>query len=121
MAASGCLLAALTFGVAACGGSDEDSTAPKSGGESAGKSLTIYSSVPLQGASRIQTEALVNGAKLAVEQAGNKAGNYSIKYVPLDDSPAQAGSWTPEATSANALKAAQDESTAVYIGEFNSG
>ena len=87
----------------------------------AGKTLTIYSSVPLQGASRVSTEALVNGAKLAVEQAGNKAGAHTIKYVPLDDSTAQAGNWTPEATSANALKAAQDESTAVYIGEFNSG
>ena len=41
--------------------------------------------------------------------------------MSLDDSTAQAGSWTPEATSANALKAAQDDSTAVYIGEFNSG
>ena len=121
MAASGCLAAALALGVAACGGSDDNTTAPKSSGDTAGKTLTIYSSVPLQGASRIQTEALVNGAKLAVEQAGNKAGEHTIKYVPLDDSTAQAGAWTPEATSANALKAAQDESTAVYIGEFNSG
>ena len=68
------------------------------GGGDEGKSLTIYSSVPLQGASRVQTEALVNGAKLAVEQAGNKAGAHTIKYVPLDDSTAQAGSWTPEAS-----------------------
>ena len=75
----------------------------------------------MQGASRVQTEAMVNGIKLAVEQAGNKAGPHTIKYVPLDDSTAQAGSWTPEAESANALKAAQDESTAVYIGAFNSG
>src|SRR6188508_616467 len=101
MAASGCLLAALAVGVAACGDSEDGGGASKSDGESAGKTLTIYSSVPLQGASRIQTEALVNGAKLAVEQAGNKAGAYTVKYVSLDDSTAQAGSWTPEATSAN--------------------
>jgi branched-chain amino acid transport system substrate-binding protein len=44
-----------------------------------------------------------------------------VKYESLDDSTAQAGSWTPEAESANALKAAQDESTGVYIGPFNSG
>jgi branched-chain amino acid transport system substrate-binding protein len=123
MAASGCLLAALALGVAACGDdtSSDSTDKPSGSGDAAGKSLTIYSSVPLQGASRIQTEALVNGAKLAVEQAGNKAGAHTIKYVPLDDSTAQAGNWTPEATSANALKAAQDDSTAVYIGEFNSG
>jgi branched-chain amino acid transport system substrate-binding protein len=121
-AVSSCLLAALALGVAACGG-DEDGGGGgggTSGGEQ-GKTLTIYSSVPLQGASRVQTEALVNGAKLAVEQAGGKAGGHTIKYVPLDDSTAQAGNWTPEATSANALKAAQDDSTAVYIGDFNSG
>ena len=125
MAASSCLLAALALGVAACGDSEEDtggSTGNSNSGETTeGKTLTIYSSVPLQGASRVSTEALVNGAKLAVEQAGGKAGAHTIKYVPLDDSTAQAGNWTPEATSANALKAAQDDSTAVYIGEFNSG
>jgi branched-chain amino acid transport system substrate-binding protein len=59
--------------------------------------------------------------KLAVEQAGNKAGPHTITYEVLDDSTAQAGSWTPEAESANALKAAQEESTAVYLGAFNSG
>ena len=41
--------------------------------------------------------------------------------MSLDDSTAQAGAWTPEATSANARKAAQDDSTIAYLGEFNSG
>jgi branched-chain amino acid transport system substrate-binding protein len=83
--------------------------------------VTIYSSVPLQGASRVQTEALVNGAKLAVEQANSKAGSLKVTYKPLDDSTAQAGNWTPEAESSNARKAAGDSSTAVYVGTFNSG
>jgi branched-chain amino acid transport system substrate-binding protein len=122
VAATGCLMAALALGVAACGGDDKPTTTTNSNsGAPAGKNLTIYSSLPMQGASRVQTEALVNGAKLALEQSGNKAGSNSIKYVPLDDSTAQAGSWTPEAESANALKAAQDKNTAVYLGAFNSG
>jgi branched-chain amino acid transport system substrate-binding protein len=75
----------------------------------------------MQGSSRTQTTALVNGAKLALEQAGGKAGSFTINYTPLDDSTAQAGSWTPEATTANARKVAQDKNAAVYIGEFNSG
>src|SRR6185295_6076371 len=50
-----------------------------------------------------------------------KAGDFTVKYESLDDSTAQAGSWTPEATQTNALKAAGDENTGVYIGEFNSG
>jgi branched-chain amino acid transport system substrate-binding protein len=128
LAVTGCLTAALAFGVTACGSDNNDkpaaTTAPASGSTPAAapsKTLTIYSSVPLQGASRASTEALVNGAKLAVEQANNKAGNFPVVYKPLDDSTAQAGNWTPEATSANARKAAGDDSTAVYIGEFNSG
>jgi branched-chain amino acid transport system substrate-binding protein len=120
MAATGCLAAALALGVAACGGSDNGGGGG-GGSKSANKSVTIYSSVPLQGASRASTEALVNGAKLALEQSNNKAGSISIKYVSLDDSTAQAGNWTPEAESANARKAAGDSSTALYIGTFNSG
>jgi branched-chain amino acid transport system substrate-binding protein len=120
MAATGCLAAALALGVTACGGDDSDDGG-SSGSSGAGKTVTVYSSVPLQGATRPTTVALVNGAKLALEQAGGKAGDVKVKYVPLDDSTAQAGNWTPEATSANARKAAQDKSTAAYIGEFNSG
>ena len=123
LAAVSCLTAALALGVAACG--DEE---PEPGGSSGtpaaaeeGKALTIYSSVPLQGASRVQSEALVNGAKLALEQASGKAGPHTITYESLDDSTAQAGSWTPEAESGNALKASQDDSTAVYLGTLNSG
>jgi branched-chain amino acid transport system substrate-binding protein len=118
-AAAGCLVAVLGFGVAACGSDEPDSSAPQKSATT--KSVTIYSSYPLQGAGRAQSEAAVNGAKLALEQAGGKAGDISVSYEPLDDATAQAANWTPEQTSANARKAAQDKSTAVYLGEFNSG
>jgi branched-chain amino acid transport system substrate-binding protein len=119
LAATGCLVAALAMGAAACGGDDDDSGG---GGEGGGaKTVKVYSSLPLQGASRPQTTALVDGVKLALEQAGGKAGDITVQYESLDDSTAQAGSWTPEATTSNARKAAQDDATAAYIGEFNSG
>src|SRR5438128_459772 len=106
MAASGCLVAALAVGAAACGSDSSSSSGGSSSGGSGGqsKTLNIYSSLPLQGASRAQTEALNNGAKLALQQKGGKAGNFKIKFVTLDDSTAQAGAWTPEATQANARK-----------------
>src|ERR1044071_9760142 len=119
MAASGCLVAVLGFSVAGCGSDDPDTTSPES--TATAKSVTIYSSYPLQGAGRAQSEAAVNGAKLALEQQHGKAGSITVTYKPLDDSTAQAANWTPEATAANARKAAQDKSTAVYLGEFNSG
>jgi branched-chain amino acid transport system substrate-binding protein len=120
MAASGCLVAVLGFGVAACG-SESGKSGGSPAGTPAGKSVTIYSSYPLQGAGRAQSAAAVNGAKLALEEAGGKAGSISVTYKPLDDATAQAANWTPEQTSANARKAAGDKSTAVYLGEFNSG
>ena len=107
------------MGAAACGGDDDDGGGGGGGGEA--KTLKVYSSLPLQGASRPQTTALVNGVKLALEQAGGKAGDITVQYESLDDSTAQAGSWTPEATTSNARKAAQDDATGIYIGEFNSG
>jgi branched-chain amino acid transport system substrate-binding protein len=119
MVASGCLVAVLGIGVAACGSDSPDTKTPAN--TSTTKAVTIYSSYPLQGAGRAQSEAAVNGAKLALEQAGGKAGNIRVTYKPLDDATAQAANWTPEQTSANARTAAGDKSTAVYLGEFNSG
>src|SRR4051794_39014373 len=120
LAAAGSAAAVMGLAVAACGGNDSGGGEKPPGGGAA-KSVTIYSSYPLQGAGRGQSEAAVNGAKLAVQQVHGKVGNITVTYKPLDDSTAQAATWTPEATSANARKAAQDKSTAAYIGEFNSG
>jgi branched-chain amino acid transport system substrate-binding protein len=117
------LLPALAFGVAACGddkGSSADTTT-STAAPAAGGNLTIRSSLPLQGAQRPQTTDMVNGIKLALKQAGNKAGPFTIKYLSKDDSSAQAGTWTAENVSANARAAAQDKATVTVIGEFNSG
>jgi branched-chain amino acid transport system substrate-binding protein len=120
LAASGCLVTALALGVAACGGDDNDKSS--GGGGGGGRTaLTIYSSLPLQGDSRPQSTDVVNGEKLALEEAGGKVGKFTIKYVSLDDATAAAGKWDPGQTSADARKAAQDPSTIVYLGEFNSG
>jgi branched-chain amino acid transport system substrate-binding protein len=115
-----CLFAVFALTVAACGDDDDDGG---DGGEAAegGGTLDVYSSLPLQGAQRLQTTAMVDGIRLALKQRNNKAGDYTIKYTSLDDSTAQAGTWTPEATSANARKVAQDDKSIAYIGEFNSG
>jgi len=121
LAVFACLLGAFALGMTACGDDDDDGGGGGGGGDGGSASVTVYSSVPLQGASRAQTTALVNGAKLALEQRNGKAGSTSVTYESLDDSTAQAGTWTPEATGANARKAAGDDSAVAYIGEFNSG
>lgn len=115
----GCVLSAASFGVAACGGEDEEEAG--GGGQQQAKTLTIYSSLPLQGASRPQSEDVIKGEKLALKQRGGKAGQYTIKYVSLDDATAAAGKWDAAKTKSNARQAAQDESAIAYLGEFNSG
>jgi branched-chain amino acid transport system substrate-binding protein len=113
-----CLFAVFALTVSACGDDDDDDGG---GGGGGGETLNVYSSLPLQGASRPQTTAMVEGIRLALEQAGGKAGEFTIKYTSLDDSTAQAGTWTPEQASANARRVAQDDNAIAYIGEFNSG
>jgi branched-chain amino acid transport system substrate-binding protein len=106
--------------VAACGGGDDNKSS--GGGGSTGRtSLTIYSSLPLQAADRPQSEDVIDGEKLALEEAGGKVGKFTVKYASLDDATATAGQWDPGQTSANARKASQDPSTIAYLGEFNSG
>jgi branched-chain amino acid transport system substrate-binding protein len=115
------LLAGTALVVGACGSSSSSSS--KSGGSSSGgaNTIDIYSSLPLQGASSAQTGPLVNGIKLALSEAGGKAGSFTVNYQSLDDSTAQAGKWDPTQTAANARKVATDSKAVYYIGEFNSG
>jgi branched-chain amino acid transport system substrate-binding protein len=110
-------IAVLALGAAACGSSKKSG----GGGSSGGGTVDIYSSLPLQGASKDQTGAMVQGIKLALKQANNKAGKFTVKYQSLDDSTAQQGNWDPGQTATDARKAAQDSNTVYYIGEFNSG
>jgi branched-chain amino acid transport system substrate-binding protein len=118
----GGLVVGAVLALSACGSSSSSSTGGSGGSSSGGsKTIDIYSSLPLQGASSAQTNPLVNGIKLALSQAGNKAGPYSVNYQSLDDSTAAAGKWDPGQTAANARKVAADSKAVYYIGEFNSG
>jgi branched-chain amino acid transport system substrate-binding protein len=132
-AISVCLIVGSLLLLAACGSSNSSSSsssaaagAPASSSSSAsggggGSTIDIYSSLPLQGASTAQTDPLVNGIKLALSQANNKAGSFTVNYQSLDDSTAAAGKWDPGQTAANARKVAGDPKAVYYMGEFNSG
>jgi branched-chain amino acid transport system substrate-binding protein len=118
-------LVALATGVAACGDDSGSSSGGSSGGsgggEISGSSLTVYSSLPLQGGSRDNALAVNKGAEIALQEKGGKIGNYTVKFDQLDDSTASAGKWEPNQVQQNARKAVSDPSTIAYLGEFNSG
>jgi branched-chain amino acid transport system substrate-binding protein len=121
MAAWGCITAVMAFGVAACGDDEDEGNGGGGAQQEGGGSLTVYSSLPLQGASRPQSEDVIKGMELALKQKGGKCGDFTINYESLDDATAAAGKWEAGQTSANARKAAQDDNTIAYLGEFNSG
>jgi len=117
--------AAIALAAVGCSSSSSSSSsgsATSSGSAAAGgNTVDIYSSLPLQGGSSAQTIPMVNGMKLALAQANNKAGQWTVNYKSLDDSTAAAGKWDPAQCAANARQAASDSNAVIYLGEFNSG
>src|SRR5512140_153271 len=115
------LAAAAALAVAGCSSSSSSSAGGGSSSSASGNTVDIYPSLPLQGASTAQTTPMVNGMKLALAQANNKAGQWTVNYQSLDDSTAAAAKWDPGQAAANARKAASDPKAVYYMGEFNSG
>ncbi len=83
--------------------------------------IKIVSSLPRTGSAKAQTDTIVNGIRMALEEAGGKVGDWEIRYEDLDDATAAAGQWTAEAETANSNKAVSDPDVMVYIGTYNSG
>lgn len=83
-------------------------------------SIKIVSSLPRTGSAKGQTDTIVNGIKLALEEADYKAGSFKVEYLDLDDATAIDGKWTSERETANAEQAIKDPDVMVYIGPYNS-
>jgi branched-chain amino acid transport system substrate-binding protein len=83
--------------------------------------VKIVSSLPRTGSAKAQTDTIVNGIRIAIEEAGGKCGDFKVVFADWDDATAAAGQWTPEAETANARRAARDPDVVAYIGTYNSG
>jgi branched-chain amino acid transport system substrate-binding protein len=121
---------ATTAPVASTGGGS--SAAPASGGTAAEPSvcqgkkgtststIDVYSSEPLEGTSLAQTSTIVAEEKAVLD--GQKVGNFTIKFISLDDaSAANKGDWDGQVEQSNATKAVNDPDAMVYVGTYNSG
>ncbi len=80
--------------------------------------MTVYVSLPLTGPRAAEGRDAVDGARLALEGAGGRAGSLEVRAQFLDD--ANGRTWDPVAVGANARRAVQDSSAAAYIGELDS-
>jgi branched-chain amino acid transport system substrate-binding protein len=81
--------------------------------------VTVYVSLPLSGPAEPDVRDVADGARLALEQANGRAGDLEVEARYLDDAN-PVSRWDPAAVGRNARRAAQDSSTAAYIGELDS-
>ena len=56
--------------------------------QGAGDTLTVFSSLPLQGPNAEQARSIVNAQKLALRDAGGKAGDFKVNFASADDATA---------------------------------
>lgn len=83
--------------------------------------IKIVSSLPRAGSVKLQTDSIVRGIRLALDEANWRAGAFRIEYADWDDATAAAGQWTAEAEIANANRAVLDPDVMIYLGTYNSG
>jgi len=83
--------------------------------------IKIVSSLPMTGSANAQTTTIINGIRMAIDEAGGKAAGHTLVFEPWDDASAKKGDWDPEVEAANADRAAKDPDIMVYIGTYNSG
>ena len=80
--------------------------------------VTVYVSLPLTGPRAADGRDAADGARLALEQADDRAGDLEVQTEFLDD--AEGKPWDPVVVAANARTATEDSSAAAYIGELDS-
>jgi branched-chain amino acid transport system substrate-binding protein len=107
-----CLLA-----LPGCLGDDPDERSTRVVGDT----LTIYSSLPRSGVSGPVAEAVAAGQRLALADAGGRAGRWRVRLRQLDATEPEDLLWNPDRVSANAERAADDPTTIAYLGELDYG
>ncbi len=100
------LSACAALALAGCSAS-----ASKSSISVSGSRLTVYASQPPGGSGGQEAADMLDAERLALRQAGGKAGKFTVRLVQLDG----------HLLSDNARKAIEDESSIAYLGELQPG
>ncbi len=106
----------IAFAIGGCGRSEQAEEA-----RIVGDALTVYSSLPQTGPFAPVSRDLVRAEKLALEEAGGRAGEFRVSFVSLDSADPRTGLWSPERVADNARTAVEDLQTIAYLGELESG
>jgi branched-chain amino acid transport system substrate-binding protein len=106
---------AVTLALGGCLGGEERSTRIQ------GDTVAVYASLPRSGVSAPSARATAAGQRLALEEAGGRAGGLEVELVELDSSEPGERLWDPDRVSANAEEAAEDPRAIAYLGELDFG
>ncbi|MDX6720844.1 MAG: branched-chain amino acid transport system substrate-binding protein, partial [Solirubrobacteraceae bacterium] len=104
-----CVAGGLALAVAGCSDKVDDG-----GPQSGSRTVTIYSSLPLHGPEREGSQDMVNAIKLALEEAGGRAGTLTVTYVSLDASTREDATWTSDRVLDDARQAVRDINAIAY-------
>ncbi|MBA4187994.1 MAG: branched chain amino acid ABC transporter substrate-binding protein [Planctomycetaceae bacterium] len=83
--------------------------------------LKIVSSLPRTGSAQGQTDTIVNGIKLAIDEYGGEIAGMKLQHLDKDDATAAQGQWDAGKEADNAREAVSDKDVMVVIGPYNSG
>ncbi len=83
--------------------------------------LLIATDLPLQGASKDASDDTNNAVSMIIDQAGGKAGAYSIALKSYDDSTAAKGGWDDATCAKNANDHVANKAEVAVMGTYNSG
>lgn len=103
------MAAGSVLGCGGCGGKDDPNL------------IKVVSSLPRTGSAQGQTDTIVNGIRMALDEAAGTVGSLRFEYEDKDDATAAAGGWDGPTEAANARAAAADPNVMVFIGPYNSG
>jgi branched-chain amino acid transport system substrate-binding protein len=110
----GALAIAGALALAACSGGSEEAAA-------GGDVLVVGTDLPLQGASADASKSTNEVVALVLEQAGGKAGDYTVEIKEYDDSTAAKGAWDDAACAKNAQDHVANTNQVAVMGTYNSG
>jgi branched-chain amino acid transport system substrate-binding protein len=105
----------LAILAAGCAGDEPDSDRAR------GDTLTVYSATPAHGVSAAAGRAAVAGARLALAEAGGRAGGRRLRMVALSSTRPGDAVWDPGTVETNAERAADDPSAIAYLGDLDLG
>jgi branched-chain amino acid transport system substrate-binding protein len=92
-----------------------------SGCSGKGNVIKIASSLPRTGSAQGQTDTIVNGIKMAIDDYGGTIAGMKLHHQDMDDATAAQGQWDGAKEADNAREAVGDKSVMVFIGPYNSG